>query len=235
MQAAPTYPLATGKQEEPIVRALIGKYGLERILWPIVLSQGDTTIAYLYEKNANNGINAEHDTRPPSAANLPGFFLDYTSQPRRAAPPADFLRAFLDERYGCSYDYVPGSTYSTVDLDYVWNTGNGFRGFELTTFWMDFHSHQRASELVAKMNRRPSWQGPNGAHALRKIVDSAADLGIDYYLVCLNTESKVGSAIKTSGNVYFFRLTHGQIDRLSRGMPPMDANFCSFEQFLGWL
>ncbi len=100
---------------------------------------------------------------------------------------------------------------------------------------MDFFNYSRASELVSKMNRRPSWQGPNGAHALHKIVDSASDLGIDYYLVCVNTVSKVGSDLKTSGNVYFFQLDHDQIKLLTDGKPPKNAEFCSFNEFLDWL
>ena len=234
-QTVPTYSIATGKPEEPIVRELIDKYGYDNISWPIILNSDNKTIAYLYERNEKNKINSEYDNRPSSSSGLPTFFLDYTSHPRQIAPRADFLINFVDEKFSCSYDYIINSPFSTVDLDYVWNFEGGFKGFELTTFWMDFYSHSRAAELVSKMCRRPSWQGPNGAHALHKIVDCAADLGIDYYLVCVNTVSKVGSNIKTSGNVFFFRLNHEQIDRLSRGLPPQYYQFCNFSQFLDWL
>ena len=239
-QTVPTYSNATVKPEEPIVRELVAKYGYANISWPIILSNEGRTIAYLYEINEKNKINSEHGCRPSSSSGLPNFFLDYTSNPRKIAPRVDFLINFIDEKFSCSYDYIiktPSRSHlSTVDLDYVWNFGDGFKGFELTTFWMDFYSPSRAAELVSTMCRRPSWKGVDGAHALHKIVDCAEDLGIDYYLVCVNTLSKeVGSNIKTSGNVFFFRLNHRQIERLSRGLPPQDYQFCNFSQFLDWL
>lgn len=234
-QATPTYTTATGKPEEPIVKELVNKYGLSNVTWPIVLSQGESTIAYMYENNKKNDINSESDFRPESKLRIPSFFIDYTSEPRRVLPNTDFFTDFIDSIYTCSYDYILSSPYETVDLDYVWYTDKIFKGFELTTFYVNFDTHDLARNLISKMNRRPSWQGPNGAHALRKIIDSAYDLGIDYYLVCVNTISKVGSDIKTNGNVCLFRLSHEQINRLERGLPPTDTEFLSFDKFLEWL
>lgn len=234
-QVVPTYSIAAGKSEAPIIRELAGKYGEENISWPIILSNENEAVAYLYERNDKNKTNTSVDNRPISSSDLPSYFIDYTSSPRYISPGPDYLADFISDRYSCSYDYIFNSPFTTVDLDYVWKAKDGFKGFELTTFWMDFYSHERASELVSKMNRRPSWQGQNGAHALRKIVNCAEDLGIDYYFVCVNTVSKVGSDIKTAGNVYFFKLDHQQINRLSSGMPPDNSQFCSFEQFLSWL
>ena len=234
-QATPTYTLATGKPEEPIVKELVYKYGFSNIAWPIVLSQGERTLAYVYEKNKRNDINSESDLRPESNLGLTSFFIDYTSEPRRVLPSTDFFTDFIDPKYNCSYDYILNSPYETVDLDYVWYTGRIFKGFELTTFYVNFDSHDLARNLISKMNRRPSWQGPNGAQALRKIIDSAFDLRIDYYLVCVNTISKVGSDIKTNGNVCLFRLNHEQINRLERGLPPTETEFLSFAEFLEWL
>jgi hypothetical protein len=234
-QAIPTYAIATGKPEEPIVKELIRKYGYAQISWPIILSEGDKTIAYLYEINSKNKTNSYSDIKPNSQSGIPSHLIDYTVVPRVISPHSSYLSDFISDRYSCSYDYITSSPYSTVDLDYVWLDERNFKGFELTTFWMDFYNKQRAGQLVSKMNRRPSWQGPNGAHALHKIVDATIDLGIDYYMVCVNTVSKVGSEIKTNGNVYFFRLTHDQINRLFNGQEPLDAQFCSFENFLNWL
>lgn len=235
-QVVPTYSIAAGKTEAPIVNELAGKYGKENISWPIVLSEKDKVIAYLYERNFKNKVNSETGARPLSQAGLPNYSLDYTSSPRYVDQSVQFLNNFIDAKYSCSYDYIVKSSFSTVDLDYVWKTEQGFKGFELTTFFMDFYSMERAAYLISTINRRPSWQGANGAQALHKIVDCADDLGIDYYLVCVNTVSKeVGSDLKTSGNVYFFRLNHDQIERLSNGLPPNGAHFCSFKEFLDWL
>jgi len=234
-QTVPTYGIATGKSEEPIVKELVIKYGLENIVWPIILSQDNSTKTYLYERNSKNRINNRDDVRPKSESHIPDTFIDYESTPRVIEPWRSELEHAIDECYSCSYDYIISSPYSTVDLDYVWTTSSGWKGFELTTFYVEFINKDRAANLVSKINRRPSWQGPNGAHALYKIVDSSEDLSIDYYMVCVNTISKVGSSIRTDGNVFYFPLTRTQIDRLSSGQPPIDAEFCSFDDFLEWL
>lgn len=234
-QTVPTYGIATGKSEEPIVKELVLKYKLENIVWPIVLSQDSHTKTYLYERNSKNRINDIDDVRPVSKSGIPDTFLNYESKPRIISPHRDELEHLIDECHSCSYDYIINSPYSTVDLDYVWNTEEGWKGFELTTFYVEFNTKDRAANLVSKINRRPSWQGPNGAHALYKVVEASEDLSIDYYMVCVNTVSKVGSNIRTNGNVFFFPLTRSQIDRLSSGRPPADAEFCSFDNFLEWL
>jgi hypothetical protein len=237
-QAAPTYPYATGKAEKPIVDALVAKYGANALTWPIVLSQTATgaTQAYLYERNAKNQINAQGDIRPQSTSGLPEHFLDYTSTPRLIAPPAGFLQPLVAPQFPSSYEYIlQQQVHSTVDLDYVWHGGIGFKGFELTTFYVQFTTEAKAREVVSKMNRRPSWQGPNGAHAMHKIADAAADLNVDYYLVCANTAGEVGSPLNTQGNVLRLPMTHASVDALSNGHVPPDATFCTFRQFLAWL
>ena len=100
---------------------------------------------------------------------------------------------------------------------------------------MDFSSHARALELISKMGRRPSWRGPEGARAFHKIVESAEDLGVDYYVVCANTISNVGSDLKTNGNVCIFSLTHEQVDLLESGKAPNNSRFMSFREFINWL
>ena len=237
-QAAPSYPYATGKAEKPIVNALVAKYGANALTWPIALSQTATgaTQAYLYERNATNQINAQGDIRPQSASGLPEHFLDYTSTPRLIAPPAGFLQPFVAPQFSSSYEYIlQQQVHSTVDLDYVWHSGNGFKGFELTTFWVEFTTEAEARRVVSMMNRRPSWRGPNGAHAMRKIADAAADLNVDYYLVCANTTGRVGTSLNTHGNVLLLPLTHASINALSNGHVPPNAVFCTFQQFLAWL
>lgn len=234
-QTNPTYELATGKPEKPIINELIRKYGASNVSWPIVLIQNDRTVAYLYEKNKKNTINLEMNSRPGSRSHLLSYYLNYTKTPRESLPYKKVFEDFLAPQYSCSYDYVINSPFSTVDLDYVWYNGSNFKGFELTTFYVNFSSHEKALDLISKMNRRPSWQGEEGAHAFHKIVDSAVDLGVDYYLVCANTVSKVGSDLKTDGNVCLFQLTHEQVDLIERGKAPENSIFMSFSNFLNWL
>jgi hypothetical protein len=238
-QAVPTYGFATGKPEKPIVDAIVKKYGAQALSWPIVLSKDDATLAYLYERNAKNQINTAGDDRPKSASGVPSRFLDYTSTPRVMDPSMPELEnKLLATRFPNSYDFILAQNegYSTVDLDYVWKAGEGFQGFELTTFFTDFSSEMEAKRLVSMMNRRPSWQGKDGAHALHKIAAAAADLNVDFKLVCVNTIGKgIGSPLKTNGNVLYFSLTKQQIDRLSKGKEPENAVFCSFQQFLSGL
>jgi hypothetical protein len=240
-QTNPSYSSATGKSEKPIIDELIKKYGFSNVTWPIVLMENDKTIAYVYENNRKNTLNLEMDSRPGSKTHLLSYYLNYVKSPRELLPQEAFLQPFLKPGYSCSYDYIlslensENSNFKTVDLDYVWYNGSNYKGFEMTTFWVDFSSHARALELIKKMNRRPSWQGPDGAHAFHKIVDSASDLGVDYYLVCANTVSKVGSELKTNGNVCVFQLTHRQVDLIQNGYPPENSRFMTFADFLKWL
>mgnify|MGYP003296450901 CR=1 FL=1 len=180
-------------------------------------------------------INFEMDNRPVSRTHLLSYYLNYTKTPRESLPPEKLFDEFLAPQYTCSYDYIVNSSFSTVDLDYVWYNGSNYKGFELTTFFVDFSSHSKALDLISKMNRRPSWQGANGAHAFHRIVDSAMDLGVDYYLVCANTVSKVGSELKTNGNICMFQLTHRQVDLIESGRAPENSMFMSFGEFLQWL
>jgi len=237
-QTTPSYLYATGKAEKPIVDALISKYGVRAVTWPIALSQRTTgaTVAYLYERNATNQINAEGDDRPKSSSGLPEYFIDYTSTPRVCEPRATYLEPFIDVGLQNSYEHIlQQEVHSTVDLDYVWRTGESFKGFELTTFWVEFVDKAAAAGVVSKMNRRPSWQGPNGAHAMHKIADAAADLSVDYYLACANTLGKVGTDLKIDGNVLLFPMTHHGIETLSKGKVPADSVFLTFDRFLEWL
>ena len=236
-QATPNYGYATGKTEKPIVDALVNKYSATSVCWPIVLSSGGSTIAYLFERNKKNTINSQHDIRPKSTSGVKEYYLDYSSKPRLIDPNAPFLLPLVASEFESSYEFILAqqSGYSTVDLDYVWCAGVVFKGFELTTFFKDFHSEAEAKRLVSMMNRRPSWQGVNGAHALYKIAAAAQDLNIQYYLVCANTTGGVGSALNTSGNVLYFPLTSEQIDRLSAGQAPTNATFCTFQHFLNQL
>jgi len=234
-QATPSYGFATGKPEKPIVDALVKKYGQQSVVWPIALSDNTSTLAYIFERNSHNLINAPADTRPHSNVGVGEFYLDYTARPRLVIPNDPFFSKFIRPQFNNSYDYILSpfnGGYSTVDLDYVWHNGKIFRGFELTTYWVEFSSEAEAKRLVSTMNRRPSWSGPNGAHALQKVAAAAQDLNIEYHMVFANTVGKVGSALKTNGNVLYFPLTAAAVDMLSQGQVPPNAIFCSFQTFM---
>lgn len=238
-QAKPTYEYAVGKSEKPIVDELIKKYGFFNVTWPIVLIKDNMTYAYLYERNSKNRLNRLMDSRPGSKSHLLSYYLRFDKSPRYYIPKADFLKPFIQDEYNCSYDYILKATqspFSTVDLDYVWYNGSSYKGFELTTFHMDFSSHKRALELIAQIGKRPSWKGIEGPKAFHKIVDSAEDLGVDYYIVCANTvDKKIGSNLKTDGNVCFFPFTHEQVDLLQKCKAPINSRFMTFQEFLNWL
>lgn len=235
-QAKPHYLEATKTSDPIIVKELCERYGYNNVIWPIVLSKNETTICYYYERNFDRLINSKDDNRPSSSEHRDCFYIDFTVNPRLIFPRNELFVPFIDAKYKCSYDYIIDSPYSSVDLDYAWKRKNDkWVGMELTTFYLNFINQSKAEDLIMKFNRRPSWQGKAGAHALRRIVAAAEDLGIEYYLVCVNTVSKVGSEIKTNGNVYFFRLNNKQIDKLVEGEIPKNAVFCSFGDFLEWL
>ena len=67
---------------------------------------------------------------------------------------------------------------------------------------MPFKSKEVAEGLISKMNRRPSWRGPNGARALRNILTCAQDLKVDLFLVAANTVGRVGTKIDIDGKVF---------------------------------
>lgn len=237
-QALPSYGHATGRPEQPILDALLEKYGSRAVVWPIVLSRHDSTKAYLFERNQQNRLNAQGDIRPKSRSGISEYFLDYEASPRQAAPEHQVLSEFLRPEFANSYQYMLSGYnqgYSTVDLDYVWFDGTGFRGFELTTYWKDFSSEAEAKRLVSTMNRRPSWGGAKGAHGLRKIAEAAQDLGIQYAMVFANTTARVGSALKTNGKVLHFPLTLEAIASLARGQVPADSIYCDFQDFIAQL
>ena len=233
-QTNPKYADVTSVANPEISRALIAKYHDHNVIWPIVLIEGNTIRAYLYERTEKNKINAPADSRPQSISGIGSYFLDYSTEPRYITPEWKLLRPFVQKPYACSYDYITTSPYSTVDIDYAWKCGAQWRGIELTTFWVEFVNKARAEDLIAKLCRRPSWRGPHGAHGLRKIVDAAQDLQITPYMVCVNTVGRVSNQYKTNGNTYRFPLSHRQIDRLVQCKVPEDGVFCTFSELLEW-
>ena len=234
-QTSPKYAEVTSVANPIVLRTLTEKYHGTNVVWPIVLIQGNSIVSYLYERSKKNTINNSDDSRPRSSSGLGSHFIDYSSDPRRIIPMNALLKPFVSPEFTCSYDYVVNSPYSTVDIDYAWKKENQWKGIELTTFWMEFTSQNRAEDLISKLHRRPSWQGPEGPHGLRKIVEAAQDLGISLHMVCVNTVEKVSNQFRTDGNVYRFPLSPAQIDRLVKGAVPEKGVFSTFAEFLEWL
>ncbi len=237
-QLQPTYKNSINKIEKPIVEKLKSKYGNSKVLNIIVLSEENITKFYVYERNNINTINNYNDKRPYSIKKIQNVYLDYKSDPRLVLPNLEKFTPLIKTKYSSLSDYMLSSDnkkYITVDLDYVWYTGKSWKGFELTTFYVSFRNKSHAESLVSKMNRRPSWQGKSGAHAMRKILNSAKDLSINYFMVCINTLGRVGSRIKEDGNVYYFPLTDFNISTLESGKPPSNAIFSTYKEFLDFL
>jgi len=234
-QTTPNYPHMTSLSNRIVLEKLIEKYGYENIVWPLVWMEGEPTMWYTYERIDLSDVNSKGDSRPVSKSGLSSHFVDYLSNPREIVPANPALNESVDLKYKCSYEYVIGSKYATVDIDYAWLKDGSWRGLEFTTFWKDFSSRAIVEDLTIKMNRRPSWQGQAGAHGIRKLIEAANDLGIEYYLVGVNTTGGVSNNIKTDGNYFSFRLTHEAIDNILAGRLPDGYNFGKFSEFLDWL
>lgn len=234
-QVRPQYTHATSISHPVIFNALVRKYGYRNVVWPIVVIKDDIIAGYIYERTAQNQVNDETDKRPVSQLGKKSFFLNYLKNPRIISPYAKGLEPFISNSYRCSYDYIINSPYSTVDIDYAWKVKDGWTGIETTTFWVEFVNEKRAEDLICKIRRRPSWRGPGGAHATYKIVDAASELNITIYMACINTIGKISDKFKTDGNVYWFPLSHTQINRLLKGLIPHGARFDSFNNFINWL
>ena len=234
-QTSPKYADVTSVANPILSKTLTERYHRANVVWPIVLIQDNAIVSYLYERSKKNTINDSDDNRPQSSSGLGSHFIDYSSYPRLIVPTSSLLEPFVSPEFTCSYEYVVSSPYSTVDIDYAWNTGKRWKGIELTTFWMEFTNQNRAEDLISKLHRRPSWQGPEGPHGLRKIVEAAQDLELSLHMVCVNTLGKVSNQFKTDGNVYRFPLSPAQIDRLVQGAVPEKGVFSTFAEFLEWL
>lgn len=235
-QMQPNYPLMTSSVNEIIIKPLIDKYGEENVVWPIVLIANDQIDSYLYEVNKECTINLETDNRPISQSGKLSYSTDYRDQNRILKPSSTKLNELISNEYESSYKAILKSeVFNSVDLDYVWKNNNGWKGLELTTMWMPFKDLNETERLIKMMHRRPSWQGSNGPHGIRTLIDASVDLNLDYWMACVNTKDRVSNNLKTDGNVYRFPLTHANVDRLLKGEAPLNSHFDTFDEFINWL
>lgn len=235
-QMFPNYQYMTSVGNKHIVQPLIDKYGFRNVIWPIVIIKDNAVELYIYEKNLAFDLNNENDNRPVSSTNLGSYFIDYTTDPRIILPPFTELDPFVSNTFKCSYDFIlTRSDYASVDIDYAWLTPNGWKAIEATTVWMPLSNKQEAERLVRMFTKRPSWQGSNGPHGIRKLISAVNDLSLNYYMVVVNSVNKVSNDIKTNGNAFWFRLTDLNIDRILSGYAPENSLFGTYNDFLEWL
>lgn len=235
-QMKPRYPFMTSAVNELFTKPLISKYGENNVIWPIVLIKDNKIDSYLYESSIHCTINSVYDFRPTSKSNINSFDLNYEKQPRVIKPTSNELNELIKDEYTCSYDCVVNSpTLSSVDLDYTWFDGSNWKAIELTTLWVPLSSKTEAERLVKMFTRRPSWKGNKGPHGMRKLIDSASDLNLNYWMVCVNSIKGVSNSIVTDGNAFRFPLTHENIDRILNGDAPTDSVFSTFHELIEWL
>jgi len=221
---------------EHFTQPLIERYGFENVVWPIVIIENNKRLFYAYEINQLFDLNHESDNRPISSEGLADIFIDYASNPSRIVPSSEMLLPFIKKDFNCSYDFIlTTDKYASVDIDYVWKTSVNWKGLELTTVWVPLKNEVESERLVKMFNRRPSWQGVNGPHGLRKLIDACADLKIDYYLAVVNSINKVSNDLRIEGNAYWFPLTHENVSRIIANEAPNNALFGTFNELIEWL
>ena len=238
----PAYPDATREPPGFILQHLNQTYNAANVVWPTIVSVAATgqTVAYAYDRNGQNLINAQGDNRPNSRRGVPNAFLDYTANPRALPPGAPReLAQMINGRHRRIYDFMvdrnsnPG--YTAADIDFVWSNGEQWRGMEFTTFFVEFANRAEAERVVSMMNRRPSWQGNEGPVAVRNIITAGADLGLNLVMVCVNTIGRASTQYRIGGNAYWFPLNMDQLRRLRNGQVPVNASFGTVQDMLNSL
>lgn len=219
----------------PVIQSYLkGRYGKDNLCWPIVWFKDDQIIWYTYERTSKCDTNQPNTNKPSSSSGKNNYFIDYLSNPRNIVPSNAALQPSINMVYNCSYDYILGSEYNTVDLDYVWKKNERWTALEFTTWYKPFTSTKEAERLISFINRRPSWQGSKGQNALKKQIEAAEDFRCKYIMGCANADG-VSNKIITEGNAYWFELNMNQLDRLLKGRVPEGASFGTFNQFLNSL
>ncbi len=232
-QSKPSYPSQIGKIEPEVLKILELNYGLKNISNLICFFHKDLAdpIAYIIEENE---LNLGYKNLPQSRNGISFLEVCLSSSPKKINPILKNIPLDKIKKYNSWSGFIlsdDNTEFVSVDLDYIFKTKRGWKGFEFTTFYMPFKSKEVSERLISKMNRRPSWKGPGGAQALRKILNSSQDLKLDLFLVAANTIGRVGSEIDVDGNCYVFELSHQQIDNLESGKPPANGIFGKFKDF----
>ena len=232
-QTKPSYPSQIGKIEHEVLEILNKNYIKENIGNVICLFRKNVSdpIAYIIEKNE---LNLNFRNFPQSKKRIPFLEINLSSSTKKIEPILGSIPLDKIKKYSSLSGFIlsnENTEFISVDIDYIFKTNKDWKGFEFTTFYMPFKSKEVAEGLISKMNRRPSWRGPNGARALRNILTCAQDLKVDLFLVAANTVGRVGTKIDIDGNCYVFKLSDQQIVNLENGKPPINGSFGKFKDF----
>ncbi len=231
-QTNPTYGQYIGKSDPVVADRLIEKYGY--FLNPIIIrTLQQSRIFYLYELTIEDYVKYPS---PTSRNGRTSFVLDFKN--RTFYPQCEMLPLKEMMEGENTYEFIQnhpfGKRYRTVDVDYLWRADKGWKMIELTTFFVEFQSLQHARNLIATMNRRPSWRG-DGALAWSLLVDVAQDFEAEVFVVCMNSISSSNYQIKEGSKAYIFPLNQENIMRISQGQPPLGDQLLSDLEFAQWL
>lgn len=228
-----SYPDALGKIEPEIADILKENYQVENVTNIICAYRIYEVDPFVYIIE-DNRLNNKAKSFPPSKKEIPFSKVDLKLNEKLISPSIKELEFLKNTNITQLSEFFrrDGHDFISVDLDYVFLTNTGWKGFEFTTFYMPFTNKEKAERLVSTLKRRPSWRGQEGAIALRKIVASSMDLNVDFYFIAANTTGKeIGSPINTDGNCLIFKLDYEQISRLEKGDKPTECKFGKFRDF----
>ncbi len=243
-QPKPRYPDMTTTQSPEILERLTERYGASNVCWPVIWYWPDTLqLRFLtFEVNARNKTNAGLTNRFFQRGQLPEYFIDYLASPpiRHAVPltgqpfPDPPGSTIVSGTYASTYDYRlstnnPG--FSTIDLDYVWNTGNrGYRGLELTTFFVPMTSEERARDLVLQFIEKRAARP--GAHQFRVLAEVGVVQHVELRLVFVNVQGKGSTHLLPNSNVFVIPINTDTAAQLHHGELPDTYRFLSFKDWI---
>ena len=238
----PTHTSAALPPPNLIRAPLVKKYGYENVIWPQIVSirSSSETIAYIYDRNRWNRTNNRNDNRPTGKSGVPQHFLDYDQKERKLDPgtPRKFQQ-MIDLRFGRLHQFMssrrPKHPYTAVDIDIVWFDGTNWKGLELSGYENLFEDRPKTEKLVRTTSSRPTWRGPNGAIALKKMIKAAQDLDIELHMAFLNTQGRNTGIYRYDSNAYSFKLTPEQVLLLEEGQTPQNAQFGPVSDFINSL
>jgi len=235
-QTRPTYGHMTSSVNRLITEPLIKKYGHLNVVNPIVVVKEGAVAFYLYEVTLTSSVNKPNSNKPESLDGIQHYFIDYESSPRRVSPPSKLLDEFMQPKFACCYDFIlQQEIYNSVDIDYVWFSGEKWKAMELTTVYTPLTNQAEAERLVKMFYRRPSWTGISGPRAIYTLIEAAADLSLEYYFVIVNSARGVSNELVVDGNAYWFPLTKENVERIVGKSVPLNGRFGPFSEMLSFL
>ena len=241
-QPPPRYPARAITQYPTITETLRDRYGPS--YWPVIWYELETQtiVGVTYEVNARNDTNAALRGTTDAVLSTGGrliaeAFADYVAEPREPPqllapkiatgwPPEDLTApAYTD-----TYQYVTSNpSVSTVDLDYLWWTGEHWRGLELTTFYVRMRTEVDARHLIRRFIEERV--GRPGAHQMMILARFADRMAISMRLVFVNVVSSTDDSLVEDGNVAIMPLDIATAEQLQNGDIP-DFRFAQFSRWL---